>query len=198
MLQSLVYPWVMKAVVLIVMVTVFLMLMRLLFAYADPNPFGAIGRFAFKLKKATDGLVHPFVSLLARLRINTKIAPLLTVLSACVIGFFFLDLVSKVFVAIDGVTEAAMQFSIVRVVGSLLSGFLSIYSLLIVIRIVFSWVMSYGNPLLKFLIRVTEPILGPFRRIIPTIGMFDLSPLIVLLLISFLQSAVAGVLLSNR
>ena len=40
-----------------------------------------------------------------------------------------------------------------------------IYSLLIVIRIVFSWVLDYSNAVLRFLIRLTDPILEPFRRI---------------------------------
>lgn len=195
MLENLVYPWVRDGIIGIVMLVVALMLLRLLFNYADPNPFGTVGRLAFKLKKFTDGIVYPSASLLARLRIDTKIAPLVTVLGACVIGYFTLALFNNVFVTVDGIAAATLQGSVVRVVGFALYGLLAIYSLLIVIRIVFSWVMSGGNPLMRFLVRVTDPILAPFRRIIPPLGMFDISPLIVMFLLNFLQATVAGVLL---
>lgn len=195
MFQMLVYPWVKTAVVAIVMFVVLLMLLRLLFNYADPNPFGAVGRFVFKLKRATDRIVYPSASMLARLNMNTKIAPLITVLGTCVIGYFFLELIRNLFFTFDGVTASLLEGSVVRIVGHLLYGLLAVYSVLIVIRIVFSWVMTAGNPLLRFLMRVTNPVLEPFRRIIPPLGMFDLSPLIVLLLINFLQTAVWSVLL---
>jgi YggT family protein len=53
--------------------------------------------------------------------------------------------------------------------------------------------MSFTNPILRFLRRITDPLLEPFRRIIPPLGMFDISPIVVLLLLSFLQAAVRGV-----
>jgi YggT family protein len=46
--------------------------------------------------------------------------------------------------------------------------------------------------------RLTDPILEPFRRIIPPLGMFDISPIIVLFLLNFLQAAVAGVFLRSQ
>jgi YggT family protein len=56
--------------------------------------------------------------------------------------------------------------------------------------------MSSVNPLLLLLIRLTEPVLAPFRRLIPPVGMFDLSPIIVIILLQLLQEAVAGTLLA--
>ena len=54
---------------------------------------------------------------------------------------------------------------------------------------------SPQNPWLRFLVRVTEPVLGPFRRLIPPLGMFDISPIVVLLLIQLFQRAIMGTLL---
>jgi YggT family protein len=62
-------------------------------------------------------------------------------------------------------------------------------------RVIFSWGMSYGNRVMRFLIRVTEPILGPARRLIPTVGMWDISPILVILLLQLLQGAVAEMLI---
>ena len=48
--------------------------------------------------------------------------------------------------------------------------------------------IDQNNPIVRVLFDVTEPVLAPFRKIIPRIGMFDLSPLAAFLLISFLQN----------
>ena len=66
--------------------------------------------------------------------------------------------------------------------------FLQILSVLILIRVLLSWFpIDMRNPIVRTLFEITEPILAPFRRVIPKIGMFDLSPLAALLVIQFLQ-----------
>lgn len=197
MLLELVYPVILGFIAFVVMVIIVLMVVRMIFNYTDPNPFGVIGRISYKLKKSTDRIVYPSASLLARLRIDTRVAPLLTIFAACVVGYFILQLFGNLFATIDGVTQGIVQRSITRIVGWLLYGFLGIYSLLIVIRIVFSWVMNHSNRILRFLVRLTDPILEPFRRIIPPLGVFDISAIVVLLLLGFLQTAVRSVLLSS-
>lgn len=60
---------------------------------------------------------------------------------------------------------------------------------LIIIRAVISWVNPDPyNPLVQFLYKATEPVLAPFRRIVPihTVGI-DISPIFAIILILFLQ-----------
>ncbi len=190
-----VYPVIQGFIVFVIMIIVVLMVLRLIFNYTDPNPFGVVGRFSFKIKKYTDRMVYPVASFLARMKIDTKIAPLITILVFCVIGYFILQLFFNLFSTVDGVALSIKEASITHLVGNLLYGFLGIYSLLIVVRIVLSWVTTYQNAVLRFLLKITDPILEPFRKLIPPLGMFDISPIIVLFLLRFLQIAVAGVLL---
>ena len=64
---------------------------------------------------------------------------------------------------------------------------------LILIRAILSWFpVDASNPLVRLLIDVTEPVLAPFRRVIPRIGMFDLSTLAAILVIQFLLGIVSG------
>lgn len=64
--------------------------------------------------------------------------------------------------------------------------------LLILARVFLSWVDPGGRSRLgAFIIQTTEPILGPVRRLLPQTGMFDFSPLIVLLVLGVLMRAVA-------
>jgi YggT family protein len=55
---------------------------------------------------------------------------------------------------------------------------------------VLSWVSPDPfNPIVRFLYRVTEPVLRPIRRRLPTFQMgLDLSPMVVILAIYFLQA----------
>ena len=63
--------------------------------------------------------------------------------------------------------------------------------LLVLGRVLMSWFdPGRSNQVSRFLIQATEPILAPVRRFLPQTGMFDLSALIVLLLLGTLMRAV--------
>jgi len=76
---------------------------------------------------------------------------------------------------------------------------LNIYWYIILATVVISWLRSFniinsGNPSVRqiesLLYTVTEPILGPIRRVLPNLGGLDFSPVVVLFLIAFLQQSV--------
>jgi len=64
------------------------------------------------------------------------------------------------------------------------------YLWIVIGRVIISWVHADpDNPIVRFLYRVTEPVLRPIRRRLPTMQMgLDLSPMLVILAIYFLQS----------
>ena len=66
---------------------------------------------------------------------------------------------------------------------------LTIYMWIIIIRALISWVNPDPyNPIVRFLYQITEPVLYPIRRRLPFMGGIDLSPIVVLLIIVFLQA----------
>jgi YggT family protein len=80
-------------------------------------------------------------------------------------------------------------------VDSFVRNFLELFFLalwlLIFGRVLMSFVDPTGrNQVSAFLIQATEPLLGPVRRLLPQTGMFDFSPLIVLLILGVLWRAV--------
>jgi YggT family protein len=65
---------------------------------------------------------------------------------------------------------------------------LNIYMYIIIARAILSWVNPDPyNPIVNFLYRATDPVLYRVRRMLPDMGGLDLSPMIVLLAIFFLQ-----------
>jgi len=74
-------------------------------------------------------------------------------------------------------------------VARLLELVLWAYFWIIIARAVLSWVNPDPfNPVVRFLYRVTEPVLRPIRRRMPMMGGLDLSPMLVILAIYFLQA----------
>jgi len=70
-------------------------------------------------------------------------------------------------------------------------GLLGVYFWVVLVRALISWVNPDPyNPIVRFLVVVTEPVLRPFRRLLPPqrMGGLDLSPLLVLLLIQFVRN----------
>ena len=64
--------------------------------------------------------------------------------------------------------------------------------LLIHARVLLSWIDPGGRgQLASFIVQTTEPILAPVRRVLPRTGMFDLSPLIVILVLGVLLRALS-------
>lgn len=102
-----------------------------------------------------------------------------TVLIAFVIQF----LVVVVLLAIMGRTAGALPIAIVSVIElAILS--LNLFFFVILIRIVLSWVAPGNyNPVTALLYTLSEPILRPFRRLIPSIGGLDVSPIFAIVLL---------------
>lgn len=182
--------WAISAIIVGVIV---IMVLRLIADAMDLNPFGWISR---TLRRLTDGFITPVRGGLRGFGADPKFAPLVVILIAILLGYFVLQLVGTIGSTLVGVLQSVQSGAVITALGFILYGLLSIYILLIIIRIVFSWAMiSYTNRIMRFLVDVTEPLLGPLRRIIPPLGWMDISPIVAFFILWLFQAAVAGTLL---
>ncbi|HKY28539.1 MAG TPA: YggT family protein [Pyrinomonadaceae bacterium] len=165
---------------------------RVLVNYADMNPFT---RTAMTIRQLSDPLINPVRAFLLSYRLEPKIAPFVTILLAILLGLFIWRVVDSFVFTIRGVTTSLHRGSVESLVGYILHGALGLYALMIIARVILSWGLTYGHRLMRFLIRWTDPILIPFRRRIPPVGMFDLSPMIVLIILLVFQSIIMGTLI---
>ena len=70
---------------------------------------------------------------------------------------------------------------------------IQVYTLILLVRIIMSWInVDRGHPLVQVLHQVTEPVLEPVRRALPPLGMIDLSPIIVFVVLRLLQGFLLG------
>jgi len=72
------------------------------------------------------------------------------------------------------------------VVVSIIAQLVSIYQWALIIYIFMSWFPNARDTAIgQFLARICEPFLEPFRRIVPSIGMIDISPIVAFLVLRF-------------
>jgi len=191
-----IYAFVTWGVTALIVAAILLILLRSLFNYLDVNPFTWS---AINLRRATDPVILPVRRALISFRLEPKVAPFIAILLILIAGYFVVQLAGSVLNTIAGVLFALTSGRIgipVAILGYLLFGLLGLYTLLIFVRIIFSWgMMGYGNRCMRFLIRITEPLLAPLRRMVPMVDMFDVSPIVAFLVLWLLQAAVSSTLL---
>ena len=80
-----------------------------------------------------------------------------------------------------------------------ISYLITLYTYVIIASVIMSWLMAFGvinayNPMVRSIWQglnaVTEPVLGPIRRMLPNMGGIDISPIILLLACFFVQSVI--------
>ena len=66
---------------------------------------------------------------------------------------------------------------------------IDLYSLIVLGAVVMSWMqLPPSNPIVQFVHAVTEPVLGPLRRALPSMGGLDFSPMVLLIGLQMLKS----------
>jgi YggT family protein len=181
------------AVTAVIIAVILLMVFRMIANYADLNPFAWT---SLTIRRLTDSFVLPVRRALVGFGVDPKYSPLVVILIVILLGYFVLQLASTIAGTLSGLLVSLQQGAMVSALGFILYGLISIYILLIFIRIIFSWGMiSYSNRIMRFLVNTTEPLLGPLRRMIPPLGAMDISPIVAFLILWLFQQAIAGTLL---
>lgn len=151
-------------------------LLRLLLQWAGADYYNPLSQF---LVKITNPVLVP-----AR-RIIPSIGKLDT---ASVVVMLLLEMAQLALIGLFGLAEFSPVFLLLFAVKKLLFTLLMTYFVLIIARVILSWIASQTHhPLIPLVYQLTEPVLRPFSKLIPPIGGIDLSPLFALIALRFLM-----------
>src|SRR5256885_1571964 len=193
---ELIYDFIWWAVVALGAAGTLLIILRSLFLYIDVNPFTWHAR---NVRRATDPVIAPVRRMLIAFRLDPAIAPLIVIVMLIVVLVLLIQFAGTVLNTIAGILYVVANRkpgAAQAMVGYLLFGLLGLYTLMIFVRVIYSWLgVSYRNRFARFSIQVTEPLLAPLRRWIPMAGAFDISPIIAFVILWIAQSIVASTLL---
>ena len=149
------------------------------------SPFNAIARFC---RSTVDPFLAPIERKVVRAGGTPASAPLWALTAVVVGGILLLTFIDF------------LRLEIVRAIIASDEGAGGIFRLLVswtffllrtalLVRVVSSWLpVSPYSPWVNWSYRLSEPILAPLRKVIPTVGMLDITPIIAYFLLGFIQS----------
>ncbi|MGQ9630901.1 MAG: YggT family protein [bacterium] len=171
------------------MVLVFLSIaisIRVIVSWITYDRYSPVSRFFYEL---TEPAVKPFRNI-AYIPTRVDVIPIIMVALMIVVDIFLVR-----GVLVDVARWMGYRGHIRNQATQFINLMTTIYTWIIIARALISWVNpDYRHPVVKFLIRVTEPILRPIRRTFPPMGHVDLSPLVAIVILMFLSNIITGLI----
>ena len=150
-------------------------LLRLLLQWVKADFYNPLSQF---LIKVTNPVLVP-----AR-RIIPSIGPLDT---ASVAIMYVLELAQLVIIGLISQSDFGLAFLLVFALKKLILALIMIYFVLIIARVIISWIANQSrHPIIPLIYQLTDPVLRPISKVLPPMGGFDLSPIIALIALRFL------------
>ena len=149
------------------------------------NPFNAVARF---FRSTVDPFIAPVERKVVRAGGTPASAPLWALVAVVVGGIIIMTI-------LDFIRTEVMRASLYSSQGStgvyrlLVSWTFGILKVALLVRVISSWLpVSPYSWWVSWSYKLSEPILTPLRRIVPTLGAFDITPIIAYFLLSLIQS----------
>lgn len=80
------------------------------------------------------------------------------------------------------------------VLAQAISWFSQLIVILVLAHVILSYFLSPYHPIRLFIDQLVEPLLAPIRRVVPLVGMFDFSPIILIILVQFIARILISLL----
>ncbi|MCE8035858.1 YggT family protein [Billgrantia tianxiuensis] len=163
----------------------FLMMLRFLLQASRADYYNPISQSVVKI---TQPVVRPFQGFLGPVLGRFDLATLAAA--------FVLKAVSIVAILqIAGFGMPPVTQVAIGAVAAIANAILKIYFFALIVMIILSWVApNASHPGALLIMQLVEPIMAPVRRVIPPLGMIDLSPIVVFIAISLIDGIVVGAL----
>nr|WP_163501671.1 YggT family protein [Halomonas socia] len=168
----------------LVNIYLFLMMLRFLLQASRADYYNPISQSVVKI---TQPAVRPFQGLLS------PVGPfdLATLASALLIKAVSIVVILQ----IAGFGMPPIAGTAIASVAALANAILKIYFFALIAMIILSWVApNASHPGALLIMQLVEPIMAPVRKVIPPLGMIDLSPIVVFIGISLIDGIVVGAL----
>jgi YggT family protein len=150
------------------------------------DPFSGVARFT---QRTMDPLIAPVERRVVMAGGARSTAPWWTLVAVLLAGFALLAMLNFVRDALVSVYIAASRGpgGVLRLAISW--GF-AVLQLAILVRVIMSWVGGTYSRLGRLVFGMTEWLIAPLRRVLPTLGAFDISPIVAWFLVNLVQAVV--------
>jgi YggT family protein len=148
------------------------------------NPFNSVARY---FRSSIDPLIAPVERKVVRAGGTPASAPLWTLAAVVIGGIIIISVLDFIRVEILRAIYYSNQGS-AGFYRLLVSWTFNILKIALIVRVVSSWLpISPYSKWIRWSFLLSEPILGPLRRVVPMVGAFDITPIVAYFLLSLLQ-----------
>ncbi|SDN29739.1 YggT family protein [Vreelandella arcis] len=165
---------------------IFLLMLRFLLQASRADYYNPLSQSVVKITQPVVGLFQGFLGPVAgRFDLATLAAG------------FVLKVVSIIAIfMVIGVGMPPVVGLLIAGVASLANAILKIYFFAMIVMIILSWVApNASHPGALLIMQLVEPIMAPVRKVIPPLGMIDLSPIVVFIAINLVDGLLVGSLI---
>lgn len=149
------------------------------------NPFNAVARF---FRSSVDPFIAPIERKVVRAGGTPASAPLWTLAAVVIGGIIIVSVADFILLEIVRANYYANQGS-AGLFRLLVTWTFNILRIALLVRVVSSWLpVSPYSRWVSWSYRLSEPILAPLRRVVPTLGAIDITPILAYFLLGFIQS----------
>ncbi len=162
---------------------IFLLMLRFLLQASQADYYNPISQTVVKI---TQPAVRPFQGFLGPVMGRFDLATLAA-------GFVIKAVSIVIILQVAGFGMAPVASVAIGAVAALANAILKIYFFALIAMIILSWVApNASHPGALLVMQLVEPIMAPLRRVIPPLGMIDLSPIVAFIAISLIDGIVVG------
>ena len=166
----------------LVNIYLFVLMLRFLLQFSQADYYNPMSQGIVKATQPVVAPIQKFLRPIGRIDIATLF-----------VGFLLKVIVIIAVFQIAGFGMPPLQGLLLAGIAGVLNAILKIYFFALIIMIILSWVAPRANhPGALLVMQIVEPIMAPVRRVIPPLGMIDLSPIVVFNAINLLDSVVVG------
>jgi YggT family protein len=170
----------------LISIYLFILMLRFLLQASGADYYNPASQTVVKITKP---VVQPFQSFLGPVAGRFDLATLAA-------GFVLKVLAIIAIFMVIGVGMPPIGGLLIAGVAALANAILKIYFFALIVMIILSWVAPQAShPGAMLVMQLVEPIMAPVRRVIPPLGMIDLSPIVVFILINLLDGLVVGAMI---
>ncbi|QOR40459.1 YggT family protein [Billgrantia diversa] len=163
----------------------FLMMLRFLLQASQADYYNPMSQ---SVVKVTQPVVRPFQSFLGPVMGRFDMATLAA-------AFVLKAIAIVAILQIAGIGMPPLTQVAIGAVAAIANAILKIYFFALIVMIILSWVApNASHPGALLVMQLVEPIMAPVRKVIPPLGMIDLSPIVVFIAISLIDGLVVGAL----
>lgn len=174
---------------ILIMVYIWVIIIRALISWVNPNPFNPVVKF---LRDITDPILVPARRLFP-VGGMIDLSPIIVILILLFFRIMIVQTLYYISIASQNIEWLVILGIFVYAVAMMLNMIINVIIFIVIVRAILSWISpDPRNPIVLSIYALSEPFLRPIKRIIPPIGMMDLSPVIVILILFLLKFALVN------